>query len=149
MEKLSLRQLDSNNCLFISCPWDGWTQTSLYNRSHSAIGKSPAPLGPGTLNLVSPYDKMESENKMAAFRTSSFGLFPVPSGVTQPELSIFLEPWCNLPRSCNSCILHACQDNTIWTVLPSSAATLRYYLAVFRCSYSLCTLENTSSGGCF
>lgn len=26
------------------------------NRSCSAIGKSPAPLGPWTLNLVSPYD---------------------------------------------------------------------------------------------
>lgn len=55
-----------------NCSWDGWTQTIVslqvvlevaglrqqfsYNRSYSAIGKSPVPLGSGTLTLVSPKD---------------------------------------------------------------------------------------------
>jgi hypothetical protein len=41
MEKLSLGHLDSYNCL----------QQTLFS-----CGTSPAPLGPGTLNLVSPLE---------------------------------------------------------------------------------------------
>ena len=51
-------------------------QTAVYIGSCSATGKSPAPLGPGTLNLVSPCDQMEFENKMVIIRVSFFCIFP-------------------------------------------------------------------------
>jgi hypothetical protein len=48
----------------------------LLTRSFSAIEKSPAPLGSVTLNLVCPYDQMESENETVVLRISFICLFP-------------------------------------------------------------------------
>jgi hypothetical protein len=57
----------------------GLRQLFPYNRSCSFIGKFPAPIGPGTLNVISPYDYMESENEMAVLRISFFCLLPILS----------------------------------------------------------------------
>jgi hypothetical protein len=54
----------------------GLKQLFLFNRSCLSIGKSPAPLGLGALNLVSPYDQVESENEVVVLRISFFCLFP-------------------------------------------------------------------------
>lgn len=74
MEKLSLRWLDSDTCLLISCHWDVCTQNTVYNRSCSTIGKSTAPLGSGTLNFV-------WGNEMVLFRIRFFCLFPAILGL--------------------------------------------------------------------